>query len=150
MIKKNEKKSRIIFLTARSSFPDKENFLQWFKNQGIDVSNKDILYIERAGDISKKLREKGNSLPIEQVKKQIISKYLKEGIYRRVRLIDDYIKNLDGFLELADEIPEKIINKVRENAGIHEGSNEPVMEFFSLHVTDSIGNLSLYKKREVK
>jgi hypothetical protein len=28
MIKKNEKKSRIIFLTARSSFPDKENFLQ--------------------------------------------------------------------------------------------------------------------------
>lgn len=149
MLKKNERKSRIIFLTARSSFPDKKNFLQWFKNQGIDVSNKDILYIERSGDLSSKLRSQGAPLPIEEVKKKIIVKYLKNGIYRRVRLVDDYTKNLDGFLTLADDMPQDIIEKVRKNANIPEGSDEAVMELYALHI-DSRGNLTLYNKREIR
>lgn len=93
------------------------------------MSNKDILYIERAGDVSREFRSKGIDLPIDQVKKKIVTNYLKDGIYRRVRLVDDYTKNLDGFLSIADDIPQNIINKIRKNAGIPEDSDEPIIEF---------------------
>jgi hypothetical protein len=65
----------------------------------------------------------------EERKKRIVMNYLKEGIYRRVRIIDDYIPNVKKIVDISDDIPQSIIDKVKQNAGISEDSDEPVMEF---------------------
>ena len=140
-IKSNDSKSKVIFLTARSDFDDKETLLSTFKEYGIDVDFKSNVYIERTGNMK--------TGTVESRKEKVIMNYLKEGIYRRVRLLDDHIGNVKMFSELADKVPENIINKVRENANIPEDSNEPIMTFYSLLVEPS-GKLKLYSKNEVK
>lgn len=140
-IKKKESKSKVIFLTARADFDDKETLLDTFREHGIDVDFKPNVYIERTGNMK--------SGTVESKKEKVIMKYLKEGIYRRVRMLDDYVGNVKMFADLADKVPENIINKVRENANIPEGSDEPVMTFYSLLVQPS-GKLKLYSEKEIK
>lgn len=90
---KKENGSEIILLTARQDFYDKENFLQTFRDHGMDIDN---MYIERAGN------NPGRS---HTLKKSIIRAYLTETNYMHVKMVDDYDKNLDAFLELKDEFP---------------------------------------------
>jgi len=115
--------SRVVFLTARSDFLKKEIFLQKFREHGIPIDN---IYVERAGNI-----KTGTT---SQKKENIILKYLSTGLYRRVRLIDDSLENLKGFLSLKKKIPQNIINKVKKNYGINKEESIKPIEFYALQV----------------
>ena len=100
----NIRGSRIVFLTARADFDDKELFLDTFRKHSIDVDN---IYVERAGNIK--------SGTVSSVKKQVIMKYLKTGMFRRVRLLDDILENLKTFLTIEKDIPQAVLDKVKKN-----------------------------------
>ncbi len=127
------KNSRIVFLTAREDFDNKEKFLKTFEKYGIKM-NKPIVYVERAGNI------KTGTIP--EKKKKIVMDYIKEIKYRRVRMIDDHRANLIDFLKIEKELPQDIINKYREKFNIPEGEN--VIDFYALLV-DSSGKLHQIK-----
>lgn len=95
-IKRNGKFDKVIFLTARSDFNDKDLFLKTFRNNGIDVDIKNV-YIERSGN----LKHIDN---VADRKRFTILKYLQSGDYTAVRMIDDDIHNLKTFMELGKEI----------------------------------------------
>jgi len=128
MIKKiGDKGSKIVFLTARTNFDDKNTFLDTFRKYGIPI---DDIYVERAGNYIKTTTDK-----IAPIKKSIIMKYIQSGEYRRVRLIDDDIKNCKTFLELKNDITDELKEKVRRIHGLDDTEEEPI-KFFALQVTD--------------
>ncbi len=90
------KNNKIIFLTARADMNDKHKFLSVFKKYGIPVDNKNLVYIERAGNLM---------LEAPVAKRIIIEKYLSNGNYKKVRLIDDSERNLKEFLKLRNKYP---------------------------------------------
>jgi hypothetical protein len=139
MLKQNERGSKIIFLTARSDFDNKQEFLNTFRDLGIDVDFKPTVYIERSGNL------KTGTVP--QKKEQIILKYLKEAPYRRVRMIDDHMKNVTQFMSIVNKIPASILSNIRKSHNIPDG--EPVMTFYGLHI-DQNGKLNLIDKKETK
>ena len=115
--------SKIVFLTARADFDDKQTFLQTFRDNGIDI---DKIYVERVGNVK--------TGTIAEKKKQVVLKYLKTGKYRRCRLIDDDMTNIKGFLEIEKSLPREIINKVKEKHNIPEDETFPVISFYGLLV----------------
>lgn len=88
------KGSRVIVVTARADFDDKETFLNTFRAHGIDI---DSAYVERAGNLDLGSPAKN--------KRFVFHKYLKSGQYSRVRLFDDSDKNLISFLALQKHYP---------------------------------------------
>jgi hypothetical protein len=124
-IKDNASASRIIVLTARPDFPEKAPFLEAFSSQGIDVDNKNIFYIERAGNI--------NNMPIAEKKKMMVMKYLGSGIYTRCRMIDDDEGNLRAFISLEKNLPADIKEKVRKEYDI---KGESPIKFYALHIQE--------------
>lgn len=130
-IEKNESKSRIIFLTARSDFDDKKTFLDTFRKYDINMDSS-IVYVERVGNLT--------SGTIADRKKQTIMKYIKEGIYRRVRLVDDDMKNLEVITDIEKNLPEAINQKVIDTYNLSQDESVTPIQFFALHV-DSSGNL---------
>jgi hypothetical protein len=121
--------SKIIFLTARSDFDNKHEFLQTFRDNGIDI---DKIYVERVGN-----KKTGT---VAEKKKQVVLKYLKTGLYRRCRLIDDDMANIKTFIKIEKDLPQSIINKVKDHHNIPENENFPVVSFYGLLVK-SAGNL---------
>ena len=99
----DKKGSKVILLTARSDFDDKETFLNAFRKVGFPI---DITYVERTGN------RKGASIPI--LKKQVVLEYLESGLYRRARIFDDYIENCKFFLSIQNDIPQTIVNKIKK------------------------------------
>ena len=95
-IKRNGLSDKVIFLTARSDFNDKELFLKTFRANGIDVDDASV-YIERSGNLT-------NIENVADRKKFVILKYLQTGKYTRVRMIDDDINNLRVFKRLGIDI----------------------------------------------
>lgn len=92
----NAGSSKVIMLTARADFDDKETFLQTFKDLGIDMSR---VHVHRAGNLP------GNENPA--YKKAVwVRRYLDTGMYNRVRLYDDSRTNLRVFKELEREYPD--------------------------------------------
>ena len=89
------KGSRVIIVSARPNFDDKELFLDTFRNQGIDI---DKIYVERAGNLG--------GGPAADNKKVIFRKYLDQKIYKRIRLFDDSKENLKAFLSLQKDYPD--------------------------------------------
>ena len=89
------KGSKVIIVTARPNFDDKELFLDTFRNQGIDI---DKIYVERAGNLG--------GGPAADNKKVIFRKYLDQKIYKRIRLFDDAMSNLKAFLSLQKDYPD--------------------------------------------
>jgi predicted secreted acid phosphatase len=139
MLKKNKRGSKIIFLTARSDFDNKQEFLQTFREHGIDVDFRPTVYIERVGNL------KSGTIP--ERKERVILSYLKREQFRRVRMIDDHDKNVKQFLNMTNKISNDIIEDVRQEYNIPE--NEPVMEFFGLLIDPKSGKLTLVDKKEV-
>ncbi len=92
----NAKNNKIIFLTARADMNDKDKFLSVFKKYGIPVDDKNLVYIEHAGNLM---------LEAPIAKRIIIEKYLSNGNYKKVRLIDDSERNLKEFLKLRNKYP---------------------------------------------
>ena len=115
--------SKVIFLTARSNFGDKNEFLNTFRDHGIPI---DKIYVERAGNIK--------TGTVAEIKAKIVLKYLSTGLYRRVRLIDDSLENLKGFLSLKNKIPQNIIDKVKKRYGINKKESIKPIEFYALQV----------------
>jgi hypothetical protein len=115
--------SKVVFLTARSDFDDKDIFLSTFSNVGIPINN---IYVERTGNMK--------TGTISERKKKVIINYIKDGDYRRVRLIDDDIKNIKDFLSLKHSLSSKIIDNVKKKHNIiNKESIEPI-EFYALLV----------------
>ena len=86
--------SKVILLTARADFDNKELFLETFREHGIDI---DKIYVERAGNL-------GDGDPAKN-KRIIIKRYLDTGKYSRTRLYDDSQNNVNRFISLQDEYP---------------------------------------------
>jgi hypothetical protein len=86
------KNSKVIILTARGDFDDRETFLNTFRDHGLDI---DKVRVERAGKIK--------DMSPDQSKYIIIYNYLKQGSFARVRLFDDSMANLKQFLKLQNE-----------------------------------------------
>jgi hypothetical protein len=82
-IEKAERDSKVIFLTVRAPFDDHGNFLQTFREHGVNIDKIDI--ITTSG----------------KPKNPVIEKYLDTGKYSRVRLYDDHIGWLDDFMSLS-------------------------------------------------
>lgn len=89
------KNSKVIMLTARADFDNKQKVLDTFNQLGIDMSR---IHLHRAGNIP------GNSLPAEK-KAVWVRKYLDTGRFKHVRLYDDSMTNLRVFKELENEYP---------------------------------------------
>jgi len=88
--------TKVIMLTARADFDDKEKFLGTFEKYGIDMSR---IHVHRAGNLP------GDDPPA--YKKAIwVRKYLNTGKYNRVNLIDDSMTNLKVFKSLEQEYPQ--------------------------------------------
>jgi len=86
--------SKMILLTARQSFNDKNPFLETFRQHGFNI---DSVYVERAGD----LLLDSNAI----AKGIVIRKYLDTKRYSRCRLFDDSVANLEHFVTLGQEYP---------------------------------------------
>ncbi len=88
--------AKVIMLTARADFDDKETFLQTFQDLGIDMSR---VHVHRAGNLP------GNEAPA--YKKAVwVRKYLNTRQYGHVRLYDDSMSNLKVFKDLKKEYPQ--------------------------------------------
>ncbi len=88
--------SKVIIVTARSNFDNKEKFLQTFRKYGFDI---DKVRVERAGNIG--------DIEIPAIKKYIIiNNYIQDGVYGKVRLFDDSMANLKVFLKLKEKFPQ--------------------------------------------
>lgn len=115
--------SKVVILTARETPDNKEEFLNAFKDVGLPIDRIQIVHTGKSG-------ESGNNIP--QKKKNAIFSFLKSGEYRRARLVDDSKSNCRAFLELCDELPQDLINKMRIKYKIPE--DEPVIDFYGLWV----------------
>ena len=91
----NKPNSRVVIITARNNFQDKNKFLATFRKYGFDI---DKVRIERAGRIE------GEMIPAFK-KAIIIRNYLNTKEFSRVRLFDDSMSNLREFLKLKKEFP---------------------------------------------
>jgi predicted chitinase len=87
--------NKVIMVTARSDFNDREIFLDTFRRFGIDMSK---VHVYRAGNIK-------DNLPTEVKKKAIIRKVLDANDYNKAIMYDDVMPNLDLFLSLKDAHP---------------------------------------------
>jgi hypothetical protein len=88
------KGSRVIISTARKNFDNKELFLNTLNAHGIDTDN---VRVERAGNLDLGSTPKN--------KKAVLRKYLRSGIYKRVRFFDDDLNNVNSFKSLEKEYP---------------------------------------------
>jgi hypothetical protein len=85
----NKPNSKMIILTARADFDDRDTFLSTFEKHGLNMNN---VYVERAGNLP--------FMKAAEAKRVIIAKYLDTAEYKRVSLFDDDKRNLDLFLSL--------------------------------------------------
>lgn len=88
--------NKVVMVTARSDFDDKELFLDTFRKYGIDMNK---VHVYRAGNMT------GN-IKVDEKKKIIIRKLLDNGKYRKAIMYDDSIPNLDSFVTLKKEYPD--------------------------------------------
>lgn len=127
IIKKGQKKgSKVIILTARSDLDNKKLFLDKFRKEGFPI---DQAFVERAGN---KMGSFGASVSV--IKKLIIMDYLTNGLYRRVRLFDDYLNTCREFLKIKNDIPSKILDSVREKYELYDLTDDELISFESYHV----------------
>jgi hypothetical protein len=92
----NKAGSKVIIMTARADFDNKETFLQTFKDHGMDISN---VYVERAGNFGSKNSSAKN-------KRFLFHKYLRGGKFARVRFFDDAMSNITMFKALEKQYPD--------------------------------------------
>lgn len=89
----NNQNSRMIIVTARSDFDDRETFLDTFRQYGLNMRH---IYVERSGNLG---------LPTAEGKRVTIEKYLSTGQFKNVTLFDDANENLSMFLSLKKKYP---------------------------------------------
>lgn len=108
--------AKVVFITARADFNDRDRFLDTFRKYGMDP---DKFYIERAGNL------KRGTVPERKVY-IILKNYLSHGIYRRAVLYDDFMGNCKSFLELKEKVPPEILDTVRKTNNITDPNEIPI------------------------
>lgn len=88
--------SRIVIITARNDFNNKQKFLKTFTKHGLDMRK---IRVERAGKITDV-----SNVALKKV--IIIRNYLNTGNFKRVRLFDDSMANLRAFLNMQKDFPQ--------------------------------------------
>jgi putative chitinase len=91
----NAGNSKVIMLTARADFDNRDLFLNTFAKYGIDMSQ---VHVHRAGNLP------GDAIPAEK-KAVWVRRYLDTGKFNRVSLYDDSMSNLRVFNSLRTEYP---------------------------------------------
>jgi hypothetical protein len=87
--------NRVVMITARADFDDRDIFLNTFRKMGVDMSK---VHVYRAGNMP-------NTIQTEEKKKIIIRKLLDQGDYDKVIMYDDAEPNLRSFISLKKEYP---------------------------------------------
>ena len=87
--------NKVVMVTARADFDDKELFLDTFRKYGVDMSK---VHVYRAGNMTGKIQT-------EEKKKIIIRNLLNKGHYTKAIMYDDAEPNLQSFVELKTEYP---------------------------------------------
>ena len=87
--------NKVVMVTARADFDDKELFLDTFRKYGVNMSK---VHVYRAGNMTQKVQT-------EEKKKIIIRNLLNQGHYTKAIMYDDAVPNLESFVELKDEYP---------------------------------------------
>ena len=90
-----ESGNKVIMLTARSDFNDRDVFLDTFRQYGIDM---DRIHVYRAGNLVTKAAT-------EEKKKIILKHLLGKHAYEKVIMYDDSVPNLNAFLSLKQDFP---------------------------------------------
>jgi FMN phosphatase YigB (HAD superfamily) len=86
--------NKVVMVTARADFDDKDLFLDTFRKYGVDMSK---VHVYRAGN-----NKQGTT---EERKKSIIKTLLDKGNYNKAIMYDDAIPNLHTFIELKQDHP---------------------------------------------
>jgi hypothetical protein len=89
-------KSKIIFVTAREDFDNKEKFLNAFRKRKIDI---DQIHVYRTGN------DHGPESKGEK-KAKVIRMYLSSGDFTKTEMYDDNMENLEAFKDLQREFPD--------------------------------------------
>jgi hypothetical protein len=87
--------NKVVMVTARADFNDKELFLDTFRKYGVDMSK---VHVYRAGNMTIKAQT-------EEKKKIIIRDLLSKAHYTKAIMYDDALPNLHSFVELKKEYP---------------------------------------------
>ena len=87
--------NKVVMVTARADFDDRELFLDTFRKYGVDMSK---VHVYRAGNMTAKIQT-------EEKKKIIIRRLLDQGNYTKAIMYDDAVPNLESFVELKQEYP---------------------------------------------
>jgi GNAT superfamily N-acetyltransferase len=87
--------NRVIMLTARSDFNDRDVFLDTFRRFGIDM---DRVHVYRAGNLAIKAAT-------EEKKKIILKHLLGQEHFDKLIMYDDSVPNLNAFLSLKQDYP---------------------------------------------
>jgi hypothetical protein len=88
--------NKVVMVTARSDFNDRELFLDTFRKYGVDMSR---VHVYRAGNITQRMQT-------EEKKKIIIRRLLDQAHYNKAIMYDDAVPNLHSFVELKKEYPD--------------------------------------------
>jgi len=88
--------NKVVMVTARADFDDRELFLDTFRKYGVNMSK---VHVYRAGNMP-------NKIQTEEKKKIIIRDLLNKGRYTKAIMYDDAVPNLESFIELKDEYPQ--------------------------------------------
>jgi len=87
--------NKVVMVTARADFDDRELFLDTFRKYGVDMNK---VHVYRAGNMQGKMQT-------EEKKKIIIRNLLNKGNYTKAIMYDDAEPNLQSFVELKTEYP---------------------------------------------
>ena len=87
--------NKVVMVTARADFDDRELFLDTFRKYGVDMNK---VHVYRAGNMTGKIQT-------EEKKKIIIRDLLNKGRYTKAIMYDDAEPNLQSFVELKKEYP---------------------------------------------
>jgi pyrimidine deaminase RibD-like protein/FMN phosphatase YigB (HAD superfamily) len=87
--------NKVVMVTARADFNDRELFLDTFRKYGVDMNK---VHVYRAGNFVGKAST-------EEKKKIIIRNLLNKASYSKAIMYDDAIPNLKSFVELKKEYP---------------------------------------------
>jgi FMN phosphatase YigB (HAD superfamily) len=87
--------NKVVMVTARADFDDRELFLDTFRKYGVDMNK---VHVYRAGNMTGKIQT-------EEKKKIIIRDLLNKGRYNKAIMYDDAEPNLQSFVELKKEYP---------------------------------------------
>jgi hypothetical protein len=88
--------NKVVMVTARADFDDRELFLDTFRKYGVDMGK---VHVYRAGNMTGKIQT-------EEKKKIIIRNLLNKANYTKAIMYDDAVPNLESFVELKDEYPQ--------------------------------------------